>query len=369
MSRATTTDEPETYDPGYVPQRFGLNNTGVICHLNSLLQGLVGCSAVVRATLANRDYLAKTATGRAFHDFIHTAVPAARLPGSAPFEGGAALENCSAAVLRALTTDLRSRRPHFRYGPSQESASEGLVLLLDMMDDPNPEPLGVEVDEKTGAEKVIYEENPVARLFYHRYQAIVYCKNCKVSVSEELDVAVQFNLFHYDGLRKKPRTPAEFGEMLRSQVSFLEDYRCDKCGEKAGGFRHYLLRMIPEVLVTVFNLYQDRRGRVTRYAPSRVPFPGIGGSQLIYRQVAQVEQFGTRAGGHYIARGLRADGKVYQLDDASANQSAFGPTPNVYMVFYHCERIPAPAPVVEAAAAAPAPAPDASLVADDGGPA
>jgi hypothetical protein len=350
MSRAPTNDEPETYDLRYVPQRFGLNNTGVICHLNALLQALVSCPAVVRATLEGRDYLAKTATGMAFHDFIAAAVPDARLPGRVPFEGTTTLENSSAAVLRALTADLRARRPHCLYGPKQESASEGLVLLLDMLDDPDPCPLGIDVDEKTGAEKVVYEENPVARLFYHRCQAVVYCGACKVPVSDVTDIAVQFNLFHYDSLRKKPQTPAEFGEILRSRVDFLEGFRCDKCGKKAGSYRHYNLRMIPEVLVAVFNLYEDRRGRAARYAPSRVPFPGVGGTQLIYRQVAQVEHSGTRAGGHYIARGLRADGEAYHLNDTAATLSALGPTPNVYMVFYHCELLTA------GKAVAPAPA-------------
>lgn len=355
MQALPVPDEPETYDPGFVPQRFGLNNTGVICHLNSLLQGIVGCSAVVRAAAANRDYLGKTATGRAFYDFIWEAVPASRLAGSGPFTAGVALENRSPGVLHALVADLRARRPHFRYGPSQESASEGLVLLLDMIDDPSPEPVGVGVDEKTGAETLVYEENPIARLFYHRYQAVVYCKDCKKSVSEEPDVAVQFNLFHFDGLKKKPRTPAEFGEMLRSQVSFLEDYRCEECGKKAGGFRHYLLRMVPEVLVTLFNLYRDRRAQTIRYVPTRIPFPGLRGTQLIYRQVAQVEHFGSCAGGHYIARGLRADGQVYRLDDSSAVLSVFGPSPDVYMVFYHSERIlgAAPPPLAALAAAAP----------------
>jgi len=184
------------------------------------------------------------------------------------------------------------------------------------------------------------EENLIARLFYHRYQATVYCQNCKQSVSEELDVAVQFNLFHYDDLKIKPHTPATFGEMLRSQVSFLEDYRCEKCGVVAGGYRHYLLRMIPEVIVAVFNLYQDNQMRVIRYAPIRIPFPGINGSQLIYRQVARVEQQGTTRGGHYTARGLRADGAVYHFDDLAVSHSSFAPSPNVYMTFYHCERVP-----------------------------
>lgn len=341
--------EPEVYDPAFVPARGeGLHNTGVICHANGLLQGLISCSAVVQAVLGNRDYLSRTPTGRAFYDFVYTAVEAARPAGSAPFSAGPlAYAQCSAMVLAALVSDLRARRPQTRYGPNQESASEGLVLLLDMMDDPDPAPVGVEVDEKTGAETVVYEENPISRLFYHRYEARVFCKKCETCVSEELDLSVQFNLFQYDTLQKQPRTPAEFGEMLLSHVSSLEGYRCEKCGERAGGLRHYRLRMIPEVLVCVFNLYDDQRARAARYFPTRVPFPGLGGAQMIYRQVAQVEQFGSRAGGHYTARGLRGDGQVCQFNDTSVSPSTFAPTPNVYMVIYHCEKTsPPPAAAV-----------------------
>jgi ubiquitin C-terminal hydrolase len=263
-------------------------------------------------------------------------------------------------VLAALVGDLRRRRPAFRYGPSQESASEGLVLLLDMMDDPDPKPVGGAAVEPVGDANdestdvnvtVTYEENPIARLFYHRYEARVFCMKCKDCVSQMMDVAVQFNLFNYDTLTKKPESPAEFREILRSQTSYLEDYKCEKCGQREGGFRHYRLRMIPEVLVCVFNLYNDRQGRRSRYFPTRVPFPGVGNTQHIFREVAQVEQSGSLNGGHYTARGLRADGNVYQFNDRSKSPSNFGPTPNVYMVFYHCERYATP---LEAAPAAKA---------------
>jgi len=327
-----TNDEPESYDPSFVPHQHGLNNTGALCHLNSLLQGLAGCSAVVRAAFASRDYLGRTATGRAFYDFVYAAAAGARPPGSAPLKEALPVDSCSASLLQALVADLRLRRPGFRYGPNQESASEGLVLLLDMMDDPDPRLLG---DPETAA----YEENPIARLFYHRYDARVFCRRCKACVSQELDVAIQFNLFYYDALSKKPRSPAEFGEMLRTHVSCLENYRCGECGEAAGGLRHYRLRMVPEVLVCLFDLYDDRCTRVARYFPTRVLFPGVGGAQLVYRQVSQVEQSGCRGGGHYVARSLRADGQVYRFDDASVAPSVFGPTPDVYMVFYHCERV------------------------------
>lgn len=333
----------EAYDLAYVPQGYGLNNTGLICHINALLQAIASNSVVVRATLANRNYLERTTTGQAFFDYIWTAVPAGRPYDSAPFGGEAPIDAQSAKVLSALTDDLRARRPDFQYGPSQESASEGLVLLLDMMDDPEPSPL---IDSRTGdpcvakngeEEEILYEENPISRLFYHRYEAVIYCKKCKGSGSAELeDVAVQFNLFHYDAQKNKPSLPAEFGELIRSHVSHLEDYKCEKCGEVAGAYRHYRLRMIPEVLVCLFNLYNGRT-RATRYFPERIPFPGADGGQLIYRLTAQVEQFGNRAGGHYIARGRRADGVVYQFDDTSFSRSALGTTPNVYMMFYHYE--------------------------------
>lgn len=331
-------DDLEPYAPGCVPQCFGLNNPKALCYLNSLLQAIIGCSAVVQAALSNRDYLGRTFTGIAFYNFVYAAVPAARPVGSAPFNKDTTLACSSMAVLSALTADLAVRRPHIRYGSGQECASEGLVLLLDMMDDPSPRRLDDEIDEKTGTAIVIYEENPIARLFYHRYQAVVFCQLCKESVSSETDVAVQFNLFYYDELKKPPQTPREFSEMVRSQVSYLEGYRCNKCGEKAGGFRHYTLQMIPEVIVALFDIYRAASGsRFARYAPIRIPFLGNQDTLIIYRQVAQIEQFGFRSGGHYITRGLRADGRVYRFDDSSILLSAFKPTPDSYMLVYHCE--------------------------------
>ena len=330
-----TNSDLKTYDQALVPQQFGLTNTGVICHFNSLLQGLIGCSAVIQATLDNPEYLSRTDTGQAFYKFVHAMIKMDYSKGN----HNVRVENYSLTILKHLITDLRRRRPSFHYGPNQESASEGLVLLLDMMDDPNPISR-VEKDEKTGVETVIYEENPISRLFYHRYDASIHCKECKVCVSQKLDSAVQFNLFHYDTLKKKPCNPEEFRKILRSHVSYLEDYQCERCGERAGGYRHYGLRMVPEILVCLFNIYDDLKVRTAQYFPTRISFPGITeGQQLIYRQVSQIEQSGSCNGGHYIARSIRADGKVYQFNDNSVSPSFLSPNPNVYMIFYHHERV------------------------------
>jgi ubiquitin C-terminal hydrolase len=309
----STPVETEAYDPALVPKPFGLNNTGAICHQNALLQALVGLSAVVRATATNREYLSKTPTGRAFYDFMWEAVPASREPGSAPFRGGTPLAKRSAELLQALVEDLRARRPKFSFGHSQEDGSEGLVLLLDMIDDPAPGP----------------KDNPIARLFYHRYLATVICRKCNGAVSKQTDVAVTFKLFS----NQKCVTPAEFSEDIRQHLSLLKDYSCEECGEKGDCYRKYQLQMIPEVMVTMFNIYGRRN--VAHYAPNQVHFPRHGGGSLIYRRVAQIEQFGSLAGGHYIARSLRGDGAVYRFDDASFSSSKLEQTPNVYMVFYH----------------------------------
>lgn len=315
---------PETYDPAFVPQAWGLHNpSGSLCHLNALLQALVSCSAVVRTTLANREYLGGTRTGQAFYDFIYSAVPTVRPPEDTPFYGESA-ENSSERLFQALVGDLRVRRPTFCYGLAQESASEGLILLLDMIDDPSR---GV---------------NPIACLFYHRYETFVVCGECQAHGSMRVDSSVQFDLFHHDDeLQQGLCAPTRFGEMLRVHETRLEDYRCEACGKTAGGVLHRRLRQVPEILVCLFNLYTAHRA-ACRGFPTFVILPGLAGTRLVYRQVAQIEHFGGLFAGHYVAHGRRKNGQVYMFNDDAVSLAAFGPSPNVYMVFYHCARVANP---------------------------
>jgi hypothetical protein len=330
-------DDLVQYDNSKVPAPYGQNNTGVICHFNSLLQGLAGCSAFVEAVLANRPYMGRTGTGRALYDYVCAAVPLAAKK-ALRFGQEFGVQQSSAIVLSALCVDLRYRRPQVNFGNSQESASEGLVLLLDMLDDPDPkqvDTMEAPGDEPGTKKKVpIYEENPVSRLFYHRYEIENFCGTCMKSVSRSEDISVQFNLFYYDTLKRKPTTPASYGDTLRSHVSQLEDYHCEKCKVKGKGYRLYRLVMIGEIVVVVYNQYYTYT-RQARYFPGMFPLPGFNKTQLLYKQVAQVEQYGGRDSGHYMARGLRNDGKVYNFDDTRVSASRFGPSSGVYMVFYH----------------------------------
>jgi ubiquitin C-terminal hydrolase len=338
----------DAYDPAYAPAAYGLNNTGAICYLNSFLQALAGCTALCRAILQNADYLARTRTGAAMLAYFRAlADEQGARPQPAP--GTASL---SAAVLGALVADLAARRPHVSFGAGQESASEALVHLLDMME---PEPAGPQASGAAGTAgtaPALSEESPVTRLFLHRFRCELHCRRCARVVSMDTDNAVTFNLFHFDHLREPPATPETFSRSVRLQVSVTEDYRCPGCapppgapasapasapaGAPASAYRTYMLTMIPEVIVCAFNLYVGYGGvRRARYFPERLEFPALNGGTLVFLLVGQVEHAGSLAGGHYWARARRAGGAVYLLNDSSVAPDAFTPSPNTYLLFYH----------------------------------
>lgn len=371
----------EAYNASFAPEGFRLSNPGSCCYLNAFLQALAACTSVTKAALNSEPYLSKTLTGKAFYEFIkgvagHAVVGASRkLP-------RVEMLRMSTRVLAALKVDLAVRRPNVRFGTRQEDVQEALVLLLEMMGPPSAgelnriqaavgpadverleqQPVSVvaaEVGKRlaNGAYMVgllhmhprgqasASEENPIARLFYHRFMCDVHCAICKNVVSSETDYAITFQLFHYDYQKSSPKTPVDFVKLVRRHVERLEDYVCEICKKKVDAFRVYRLKMIPEVLACMFKYDLKRK----RYFPSRLAFDAKDGGSLRYRQVAQVEHYGSLLGGHYVAMALRADDRVLCFDDAAQPVSSyFGPTSQTFMVFYHAEGLPDHAAVADA---------------------
>lgn len=332
--------DPSLFRPGDLPEPKGFHNTGVICHFNSLLQALLACTSAARAVLRNRGFFARTMTGRGLHTLYWHAVPAEtraqievearndKVPGA---EGSGPLlsndtggfEGLSSLVLRMLVTDLRMKRPGFAFGPNQESASEGLILLIDMTD-------------------VGGILNPLAEVFYHRYRATVLCRTCKKQSDPVTEICVQVKMFG------RPATnPEEFAERVCTHYSPLEDYRCEQdCAKKAvpgkpepdKALRVYQLELLPEIVVCVFNAYMRARDPNARpYFPPEFRVPGADGNALVYREVAQVEHFGNLNGGHYVSQALRAGERETAFNDNSVSPGRFGPESGgfPYLVFYH----------------------------------
>jgi ubiquitin C-terminal hydrolase len=292
----------QTYNIEAVPQPFGLINPGVICHFNALLQSLVSCPQLVEVIYTNHTYLSQTITGKALYNFVYAAVPHFRHASEKAFTA-----STTPSVLQALITDLRSRKPTVQYGHSQESTSEGLILLLEMIEIP-------------------HTKSPITRLFLHRFEECVICK-CGHSITQT-DSSVHFNLF---SLGSEINNPEKFAEVMKGHETEIVDYTCDSCKVTGLCQKKYTLQMIPEILVCILNKYGTR---CAQYFPELVQFPSISGEKLKYCQVAQVEHSGTLRSGHYCARALRQDKNVYALNDMRISKSEFGPQCETYMVWY-----------------------------------
>ena len=302
------------YDKNFVPRPFGLRNTGAICHFNSLLQALVSCPSIIKATLLNPTYMNSTRTGKAFFNFVNIfATCDGSLDSLHP-----SIEVQSSAILQALCLDLNERNPEVKFGSSQESASEGLVLLLDMIEIPSQRP------------------SPLGRLFEHQYKESLFCKSCKNIVSEQRDISVQFNMFYLRNLANYPTSSEEFSKALMQHTQITEDYFCKICNKKVTSYRIYSLAMVPEVIVCLFNIYGIRDHNTPTYQPSKIIIKGKGGSDIIFNQVAQVIHSGSLQGGHYIARTIRKDNQLFDFNDSSIHKSDnFHSSPNTYLAIYH----------------------------------
>jgi len=314
----------DAIDPKFLPNGFGLYNTGAICYLNSLLQMLASCTAFTRAVIANCDYVKMTLTGRAVLEFVLA------------YGGASDVTMHSSRILDALVTDMRRRRPGARFGVGQESASEALVHLLDMME---PEKEG---DAKSAppvaAESGKYPssiESPITRLFLHRFRCDLHCRACRKRVSSTTEHMICFNMFKIDRLKHPPNDVKSFSDAVRLDVSAVSDYECPGCHRRTDAYRVYRLSMVPEIIVCSFNQYNGfGGGKRMRYFPNRIEMPASAGGMLQFILVGQVEHSGGLDGGHYWARGLRSSG-ICLLNDTSVSPSAFQPTPGTYLVAYH----------------------------------
>lgn len=261
-------------DLSLLGEPFGVQNEGRSCWLNALLQALAGCSSI-HSTLSR--FLQRTELEQHISNFILNA------------DRGAPQK-----ILKWLQLENG-------FGYQQESVSEGLLVLLAALD------------------------APLTSLFMYRQAASVRCTSCNILTSQSI-TGSQFELFfiHPSG--------DQFNQLLTHHYTPLKGYICPKCQcHDSQARRGYRLKMISEIIVCIFNIYDQRPAR---WYPQILTFQGVDGV-LEYKQVAQIEHTGDLHSGHYCARALRADGRVYYFNDTTVTLSTFAPTPDVYMVFYH----------------------------------
>jgi hypothetical protein len=232
----------------------------------------------------------------------------------------------------------------------QEDAQEGLVLLIDLI----PE---------------------FQKYFYIRHDCMIQCLVCKKKKMAEAGIEPPELIIDLSEempyTQEKLCTKIAVENYIKRNIQIPRDYICDFCQSKNDSgacniLQIYSLTRLSEIIILLFKKYTSK---TKRYFPMELDFDGVN-EHLKYKIIAQVEHYGTRAGGHYNARCLRekpsqmharraqkiiqhysdptemlekntemASQKqgVFQLDDMVANfcLDGFQPTENTYMVFYH----------------------------------
>jgi ubiquitin C-terminal hydrolase len=273
----------------------GLRNSGSTCYLNALLQALNSCECFVELVYTNNTM---TSTRKAMQYVF--------------YKLGRVCNNVADTLLAAMRADIRSRgtadRARQGFGGRQESASEALVLLLELLG-----------------------EGPT-ELFSRRYHIATRCRRCR-NITHADDTAVTFNLFGSETAEQ----PASFAKQLLGGIETVES-TCERCGATGAADQLRYLERAPPVIVCAFNIYDAAHGgrRTPHYFPDSFELPGLDGP-LRYRVMAQIEHSGSENGGHYWAR-VRRDGpdgpKAYMCNDESVSPSKLEPTENTYLVFF-----------------------------------
>lgn len=278
-------------DSKFMVRPFGLHNTGVICHFNSLLQMLMSCTSLTQ-TVTNQLVRSKgNNLLKMYANLIHNQ------------------PEWSVHLIQELVKEMRNRKRSEMFGNLQESASEGLILLLEMMNS-----------------QAIYH------LFYHRYELRIICEKCGDVVSKTTDFEIHFEFF-LDNAAKYPKTADEFANYIRRHTSEVDEYTCEKCKNKAKNItRRHSLKMLPEILIILFNKYGNKKDMV--WYPNEMTFPGKDGQRLRYKLVAEIKHSGTVNGGHYTSAGLRNAG-YFAFNDMSVMTSSPEPSANSYIIAYH----------------------------------
>jgi ubiquitin C-terminal hydrolase len=292
----------------YSCELFGLVNTGTLCYLNSLVQALASCSEFV-----------KLATAGSEKNDLCTAIAAlfnkVRTPTTETTPQKIKCES-SASILSAIQKTRVGHKSTLGTG-TQEDVFEGMKFLI--------EGLGSKFEN----------------IFSVRYKNTIRCTACnkdKRVDSSGCPAELMINMSDSQPiLQKSLTTQAEVEKYIRLHMLYPDDYRCEFCKAQnlsvvkteAGEIiknpdgtnkklslvqQFYSMSRVSSILMMSFHdnhqiLFNNttkgtRTERVVRFFPNEIRIKSKT-HILVYRVVAQIEQYGSLGGGHYIANCLR----------------------------------------------------------------
>jgi len=286
---------------------LGFNNTGAICWMNSLLQAIISCKSLCQYFLSS-DALKEADLGNTAKE-LSTLIRCYR-------EGSGANESVkdkSLDVLKALIRDLKDKKKTINWMESgQQSCSEGLVLILEML-----------------------SNKKIDALFYHIYEIKTICNNTNENVSTVRDTN---NIFYLWEFTEQKLLESSLEEMILSYTEeHKEEYIPDDYKEKhKEGYTYkkvYKLRRIPNIVIIALNRYKSPRNSNLKL-PLEFTIPSNKGTNMVYTKIAEIDHLGSlHSGGHYVCRCKRND-KVFLFNDISFKEYKFGTLASTYLTFY-----------------------------------
>lgn len=282
----------KSYNKKHAVKSFGLINSGALCYFNALIQALCGCTSL-------NEYVKQCDDNGVIDEYRRL------IESKLPVRDTTNLQK--ELHLRLKRSKDKSRQLFSSGG--QQCADEALKLLLEAMGD-----------------------NILIRLTV-KYTSIIPC-SCGHSSSEIEDTNSFIKLI---GNEISISTQEEFQKYILRHAEIIEGYTCEQCGVKENRYRIHKLARLNEIIVIILLKYSGKR---VIYYPARLSFPKLGGGNLEYRLVSQIDHYGTMTGGHYIAKSIRNnDGlSVIVANDDHVNEAppgCFLPNPHSYMLFYH----------------------------------
>ena len=321
-----------SYNSDYIPDSFGLQNTGAICYFNSLVQSLLSCSSLNEHILKNIDRYKSNIILQHYIKLLRS-IRSKSIDFDSKDPSQRQTRSFSDAHIQMVNTLIQIQQKttfNVKFGTGQQDASEGLNLLLDAIHDQD-----------------------VMELFQVRYSEYIECKTCdhkhESAADPYLPIDIALDIFD-------KKHPTEHSKIIEKYIlehnEYIDDaYLCTNrdCQIAGNKLKYVRLKMSPEIIIISFKKFagvgpmkKTNDGRNIRNTsavkkciqfPMKLSFPSFGG-KLNYEIVSQCEQSGGIGGGHYWAISKRKD-KVYNFNDTSVSSAAFNPTANTYMVFYH----------------------------------
>jgi ubiquitin C-terminal hydrolase len=325
------------YDESLAIHHIGFRNLGATCYFNALLQSMLSCTSFIDEIISHKndvEYTNNTIT-KLIIEFVellkyyedlckNNNTKKSKDPEiiSNISDTQTKLNNYSPQIWKHMILILCKKKniPVSQFMQGQQCAGEGFHYLLE----------------------AIEEFQNIQNLFLHRYKSLIRCFDCDKWVS---NVDCMYNLFEVEPDLKLAQSEEfdqynietkNMNEFLTKQSSYVDkDYICPECKKRGEKYRMNALVMVPEVLVVMSKKYTlEQKLDVYTHFPKELMFTGCDANPILYEAVSQIEHYGGRHGGHYVAICRRKTG-WFEFNDRMVVPSKFEPTKHTYIVFYH----------------------------------